>query len=45
MQAALGMFGYMTEPDMVEIDPSCSRIIEAVGVLIALLKVFDTKLF
>ena len=31
VQAALGMFGYMTEPDKVDIDPSCTRIIEATG--------------
>lgn len=36
VQAALGMYGYMTEPDKVEVDPECSRIIEARGALAAL---------
>jgi SHS2 domain-containing protein len=31
VQAALGMFGYLTEPESVDVDPSCSRIIEAAG--------------
>lgn len=30
-QNALGMFGYMTDPDTVKMDPACTRVITASG--------------